>query len=169
MARVDITQDIVLERIVERLRSELDLSEQRCYETLDPDSPPVVPPGGEYFLTVSPGQGRFVEGEQVAENLTEEWSVVVATFIRIHLDQPGRDTEVLRRAGRGAFAVKKLLLAALAGHDLTDTNGQTFLRNLLYATTTEAPHVIEGQRESGPLTLCQMKIEFGVDFDWSVA
>ena len=37
MARIDVTQATVLQRIVERLRSQLSLPEQRCYETLDAD------------------------------------------------------------------------------------------------------------------------------------
>jgi len=168
MARIDVTQATVLQRIVERLRSQLSLPEQRCYETLDADSPLVVPPGGEFFLTISPGQGRFVEGEQAIGNVTEEWTVIVAAFIRIHLDEAGRDLEVLLQTGRGMFPIKRRILAALVGHDLTDDNGETFLRNLLYVIAVAAPRVIEGGRTSGPLSLYQMTLEIGVDFDWEL-
>ncbi len=168
MARIDVTQATVLERIVERLRSELDLPEQRCYETLDADSPLVVPPGGEFFITVSPGEGQFVPGEQAVGNVTEEWRVNVAVFARIHLDQSGRDLEVLLRAGRGMLAIKRDVLAALVGHDLVDDDGNTFLRNLLYIMSVAAPRVMERGRESGALTLYQMTIEVGVEFDWEL-
>jgi hypothetical protein len=168
VARIDVAQDVVLERLVERLRSALGLPEQRCYETLSPDSPPVIPPGGEYFLTVSPGPGRFVEGEQVAGNITEVWSVVVSIFSRVRLDESGRDQETLRKAGRGLLAVKQKVLTALCGHDLQTRGNDTFLRWLLYAESCTEPRVLERQAELGPLRLANMELEFGVHFDWDI-
>lgn len=150
------------------MRSQLTLPEQRCYETLDADSPLVVPPSGEFFLTVSPGAGRFIEGEQAIGNVTEEWIVVVAAFVRIHLDQPGHDLEVLLREGRGMLSVKKSILAALVGHDLLNDDNDSFLRNLLFVASASAPRVLERNRESGPLSLYQMTMDVGVDFDWEL-
>lgn len=168
MPRIDVTQDVVLERIVDRLRSQLDLSDERCYDTLDPNSPPLVPPGGEYFIIVSPGTGRFVEGEQAPPNVTEEWTITVTLYVRVHLDRTGRDAEVLRNAGRGLFGVKWLVLRALVGHDLATDDEDTFLRQLCYATGTAAPEVVEGRREMGALFLYRLQLEFAIEFDWDL-
>lgn len=168
MARVDVTQEVVLDRIIERLRSQLALNDRQCYETLDPNSPPAVPTGGEYFLTVAPGDGEFPDGEQAAENITEDWSVTVTAFSRIHLDQTDHDKEVLRNASRGLLAVKKKVLAALVGHDLAEQDTDTFLRQLLYISRCGRPELVSRDGANRGIALATLQLDFGVSFDWDL-
>lgn len=167
MARVDITQDVVLERIATRLRSELDLTESQCYETMEPEEPPAVPTGGGYFLTVAPQESQFVEEQQHPVQCMEQWAVAVTIYSRVHLDQTGRNQNALRDAARGLLAIKKDVLAALVGHDLATSDGDVFLRQLLYARSCTAPRAMD--KADGALTLAVMTITFGVDYDWDLS
>lgn len=165
MVRVDLTQDRVLEQIVAHLREELKLNDRTCYETLDPLSPR-IPKGGEYFVTVSPDDGVFVEGEQVAPNVTEEWGVIVTAYSRIRLDSTDHDERLLYNARRGLFELKRKILKALVGQDLT-YQGKEFLRNLFYAKHSSRPQAVEiaGTKGSG---LALISVVFGVDWDWDL-
>lgn len=162
MARVDVTQETVLKRIVVRLRRQLRLNRSRCYETLEPEAPAIQPVGGGHFVTVAPGDGQFVEGEQAPPNVTEEWSVLVTVYTRIKLDRLNSDQELLRDASRGLLVLKRKILKALVGHDLTTRAGDTFLRQLLFARHCNRPQH-DSERHIGWIT-----IEFGVPFDWEL-
>jgi len=162
MPRVDVTQDAVLNRLVEHLREALGLDKRQVYETLEPTAPPIIPKGGPYFVTVAPGAGQFVTGEQQIHNVTEEWSVVVTGYTRIKLDSTDHDEKVLRDAKRGLLEIKRLLLKALVGQDLTTKYSEEFLRNLLYARNVTNP---QHDRTKG---IGWISIEFGVDFDWDL-
>jgi len=168
MARVDVTQDVVLERIVARLRSELDLNERRCYEVLDPMAPPAVPVGGEYFVSVALGDGTFVSGEQVSGNVTEETTVTVTVYTRTALDSPDRDKYLLRESRRGLLVRKKSILAALVGYDLNTEDDDSFLRTLLEARRAEPPTIVERNTGDGGVYLGVLRMEFACDFDWDL-
>lgn len=171
MARVDITQSDVLDRIVVRLREQLDLDPRQCFESLDADSPPELPVGGDYFVGVSPGDGQFLTGEQVVGNVTELWSVVVTAYTRVHLDSANHDTAVLRDTSRGLLELKRKILKALVGEDLTTGDGDTFLRQLLYATDSRKPQIGTWQGGSRPrsdMSFGWVSVTFGVDFDWDI-
>lgn len=164
MARVDVTQDVVVERIVARLRSELHLNERQCYEVLDPMAPPAVPVGGEYFMSVALGDGTFATAEQVSGNVTEETIFTVTIYCRIALDSPDRDQHALREPRRGLLMRKKSVLAALVGHDLTTEDDDTFLRTLLEARRAPRPEIVE--RDS--VYLVVLRLDFACDFDWDL-
>jgi len=162
MARLDIQQDEVIERIVARLLAYLELGTRQVFETLEPLAPPTIPKGGPYFVTVSPGEGDFIEGEQAPGNITEEWYVTVTAYSRIRLDSTDHDQKLLRDASRGLLILKKKLLAALVGQDITDTGGDTFLRQLLFAKRAERPR---HDRDKG---IAWISVTFGVHFDWEL-
>lgn len=168
MARVDVTQDVVLDRFVERLRSALKLNEQQCYETLNAEEPPAVPIGGDYFLTVAPGEGDFIDGEQAVGNVTENWAVTVTIYSRVRLDQTDHDKQTLSLAGRGLLHVKKDILKALVGHDLSEEDDDTFLRQTLYAIRTTRPELVSKDGATRGMALAVMRIDFGVSFDWDL-
>jgi hypothetical protein len=165
MTRIDTTQDIVLTRIVARLQGALGLPEHRCYETLEPLVDPPIPKGGYYFLTVSPGDGRYDEGMQVgggAEQLMEMASVTVTAYALIALDPGDTATEILHKVNRGMLPIKKAILDALVGHDLTDSGGNYLLRQQIYAIQAWRP------RYNKDTKIAMIAVGFGTDFDWDI-
>jgi len=166
MSRIDTTEDIVLTRIVARLRSELTLPDHRCYETLEPLVDPPVPKGGDYFLTVSPGDGRFDEGMQVgggADQLMEMSSVTVTAYSKIVLDPGDRATQILHKVSRGMLPIKKLILGSLVGHDLLDGDGNSLLRAYLYAIQSWRPRYNKDSK------IAMIAVGFGTDYDWDLS
>lgn len=165
MTRIDVTQEVVLARIVARLRDVLDLPEHRCYETLEPLADPPIPKGGDYFLTVSPGDGRFDVAMQEAagaEQLQELASVTVTAYSKIALDPGDRATEILHKVSRGMLPLKRGILAALVGHDLLDEDGNSFLRSYLYAIQSWRP------RYNADSKIAAVAVAFGTDYDWDL-
>jgi hypothetical protein len=165
MAREDITQPEVLQRIIEHLRAALNLLPTQCVEAIEPSSPPEIARGGDFFITVSPGESFFVEGEQQIDNITEEWSVTVTAYSRIRLDYADTDEKLLRDASRGLLIAKGRILKALVGQDLEndETPAGTFLRQLLFAERCGRPMYDEKK------TIGWISIDFGVHYDWDLA
>lgn len=164
MARVDLTQSQVLQAIVAHLRDTLDLNNRNCYESLMPDAPPTLPVGGEIIVSVAPGEGQFVEGEQQVGNITEEWTIIVTAYSRIRLASTDHDFETLQDDQRGLLEMKRKVLQALCGDDPTtdDEDANTFVRQLLYAIRADRPQH-DRDKEIGWISII-----FGVDFDWDL-
>jgi hypothetical protein len=166
VARIDSTQDAILKAVVDRLREILQLSKALCYETLEPLVDPPIPKGGEYFLTVSPGDSVFDEALQAGGGrfqLTEMGSVTVTAYAKIRLDAGDRVTEVLHTVGRGMMPIKLRILDALVGHDLADAAGDLLLRHPIYAMRSWRPQY---NAESG---IARVAVGFGTDFDWDMS
>ncbi len=164
MARSDITQTDVLTAIMLQLRSSLGLNARQCFETLEPLSPPVIPKGGDYFVSVAPGEGVFVDGEQAAGNCTEEWSIIVTAYTRIRLDSTDHEQLLLQDTSRGLLILKAKILAALVGGDPT-SGGNPFMRDLIFAQQAERPrHGDMGKAQD----IGSISIYFGVHFDWDL-
>ncbi|WP_321376943.1 hypothetical protein [Trichococcus shcherbakoviae] len=164
-SRIDIDQSTVLERVVAQLRSALNLGERQVYETLDTNYLPRIPTGGAFFLAVSAADSTFPEGEQTPGNLTEDWGVFVTAYTRIKLDSTDRDEKTLRDASRGLLSIKRKILAALVGQDLTTEDGDTFLRQTLFARSCGRP---EAKEMPNKVPIGVITLEFGVSFDWDV-
>jgi len=158
--RIDITQDLVLEAIVGRLRSELGLNERTCWETAFPQDV-ILPESGDFFVVVSPDSGDFTQGEQQIGNVSEQWDIRVAVYSRVQLDSADRESEAFRAADRGLFQSLAKVLKTLVGHDL-EYNEDHFLRQLLFAKSL-------GRCESfGPTAkglLMRTSALLGVNFD----
>lgn len=171
MARTDTVQADILERILVRLRVKLGLNDRTCFEVLAPDQPNMVP-GGDFFVTVSPGGGQFEQGEQARSgfgtlaNVTEYSDAVVTAYCRIRLDSTGHDQYLLRDARRGLLFLKKQILSVLVGQDVVLDTGDTVLRQTLYVRGVEAPKML--QDSSAGTYLGAISITFGVDFDWDL-
>jgi len=167
MAREDITQDVVLQRFVERLRGELGLENRQCFETADALTPPRIPIGGDFYVVVSGGDDTFETGEQASPNVTVFWDVYVTFYNRIGTDQTDHAEELMRNIKRGLLSIKRKVLVALIGHDLTTTDDETtFLRQLLYAKHCTRANVLEDTQGGGMIAM--MTLTFGVDFDWDI-
>ena len=166
MARVDIEQIEVVGAIVLRLQTALTLSDRQVYPVARARDVPLIPVGGDYFLTVATGDGTFVPEEQVAGNITEDSDVTVSVYTRIRSDSTGHDAYLLLDDARGLFAVKKLILGALCGQDLIDESGSTFLRQLIFAKHCEAPDIVTAGRDG--VACGVIRLTFGVNYDWSI-
>jgi hypothetical protein len=165
VGRWDTLQATVFDSFLKKLRTSLSLSTSQCYPTLDP-SQPVIPPGGDYWLSVAPGDSTFPPGEQVPTNITEEWSLIVTIYNRMRLDPAGRDTALLTDPTRGLWALKRQVMAALVGEDLVDVGGAAFLRQLVFITRASRGEII--QQDAKGIAVATMHLEFGVSFDWDL-
>jgi hypothetical protein len=159
MARSDIAQTDVMTAIVALLRSELNLNERQCFLSLEPGSP-TIPMGGDFWITVAPGDGMFVDGEQATPNVTEETIVTVTVFARMMRDSTDRDTKMLQDTTSGLLVLKGRVLGVLVGAD-PESGGNTFVRDLIFAQRAGRPGV-------GPQGVAAwLSIDFGVNFDWT--
>ncbi len=158
-SRSDISQTDVMTAIVALLRSELDLNERQCFLAIEAGQP-TIPTGGDYWLTVAPGDGIFVDGEQAEDNCTEETTVTVTAYARMMRDSTDRDTKTLQDATQGLLVLKGKVLEVLVGADPISNQG-TFVRDVIFAKRPER----SGVGQNG--IAAWMSIDFGVNFDWS--
>jgi len=166
MARVDIAQADVVDRLVAHLRETLGLNDRQCYETVELEVPGLMPKGGEYIVTVALGDGVFdVEHQEGggANQLTEQVTIEVTVYTRIKLDPVDHHGYLLGDDRRGLLELKRKILQALVGIDLEDAAGDTFLRQFLYAKAAAAP-VYDPEKGIG-----WVSIYFGVDYDWNLS
>jgi hypothetical protein len=164
MPRVDTTFDIVLTAIAERLRTQLGINARQGYESVNPESP-VFPPGGNTCIIVTPGDGTFDAEMQIgggAAQLSHRASVMVTYYTNQKLDSTHHSEKTLHDSKRGLMRWMRKILRVLVGHDLVDPDGNTFLRQTLYATHSYRPYV---DANTG---MARISLEFGVDFDWDL-
>jgi len=148
--------------VLSRLRSELDLEANQCFLAYQPLALSELPRGGDYFLAVSPGGGRFEPAEQVAGNVTEDWTFTVTIYVRSALDRADEAEQALLSATGGLYERKRQVLAALVGWDTGLAQ-----RQLTYCIQSSAPQLLE--RLGSPQTLLwALSLEFGLPFDWEL-
>lgn len=166
MAR-DTTQVEVLQRILDRLRATLALNDRQCYLSLSRWLPPRQGTvGGDFWVVVSPGPGRFEESYQIGGGtlqVTEQTEVVVAACTRIRLDQAEHAEILFTDTTRGLYRLKERILNALASHELAGTDGQPLLVQYLTPTSTGPP---EYDPQSG---IACVTVTFACDFNWNLA
>lgn len=169
MGRADVTQDVVLQRITSILRNALGLNESTCYETLEPPGYTAIP-AASFWITIRPGHGHFHENEQSPVQCIETWNVQVTLYAKVALDRAGHDRETLLEAARGLYPNKLKVLKALVGIDPTTdgtTDGDTFVRQLVYCTGCSMPQVasIENTPNRG---IGYMTLDFDFSWDWDL-
>ena len=165
MARRDVTAIEVLDSVLLRLRDQLKLDEAHCYDTIRPDVF-CIPPGGNYWVTVSWGGGSFDDAMQVGggqEQTTHDAHVFVSVYTKIALDKTGNDHKLLTEKNRGLLELERKVLKALVAADLTVTDGSTFLRQFVPVLQDDPP-VYNTDKQVGTITL-----HFGVSFDWDLS
>jgi hypothetical protein len=166
-SRIDIVEVDVLASVLLRVQTELGLNDRQCYPVRDVLYVPVIPPGGDYFVTISVGDGIFNEGEQIPQQCIENSEFTVSGFTRIKTDSTGHDGYMLTDASRGTLPIKRKILKALVGKDLEDADGTTFLRQLVFAKRASAPEIVEIGDKG---VLCGVvRITFGIKYDWNLA
>lgn len=139
--RIESTLDVILSRIVERLKFVIPgADDQTCYLADDPDelrsgllktAPAEVcflvcpAPGGQFDPAFWAGGGEFTIEVNTVVTVTVHKAIELA-------DQQGRGRELLTAANRGLFSqYMPLVMTALAGHDLTNTDGNWILSKAL--------------------------------------
>lgn len=163
--RIDSSLDIILNRIVARLREQIEgANEANCYVSDDPDG---LPAGNssQFIYVVSPApSGRFNEG-MFDGGGTLQATVDTVLTVTVHStamnDQPHRAEQFFLNESRGLFASKASpVLKALAGHDLTDQEGDWILTQPIIPLdyNWERPNQKKGSVQFG----------FRIMFDWKL-
>ncbi len=141
--------------------------------TLDPPGHMTFIPASDWWLTVTPGEGVFVDGEQAFPNVTEEFNVVVCIYTRIRLDHTGEDRVLVLHGARGLYALKQKIMSVMIGQDLTlswrdEAGADTFLRAMVRLVHASAPTVSVVPSDTR-LTIGFMTLTFVLPFDWAQA
>jgi hypothetical protein len=164
-ARKDIPQWSVHQAILRQLRTALDLAPAQCYPVIRAEDVPVLPAGGDYFLTVAWEPGIFPQDEEQWTGACEEQAAIIITiYTRIHLDPPNSDDHLLWDATKGLAVLKRKVLKAMIGQDLTDTDGAPFLRQLIHARSSGRFDSVKVGSGDG-VALGMVQLTFGVSFD----
>jgi len=162
MARIDVDQDTVLTRLVAHLQSTLSLNARQCFPVVDPDQPPELPVGGTFFVGVGVAEGQLFPDEQISGNISEDSDVEVTGYSRIHLDSADHDEKLYQETNRGTLILKKKLIKAVAGVDLTTAGGDNFLRQPMYVKRASRTQY------DGDQMIAWITITIGVDFDCDI-
>lgn len=164
---IDTDESAVFMALVALLRSRLQLDENHCFEQAEPLQGFGRPPSGDYWLTVSPGDGDFANGEFQAgggaEQVTEFNEATLIGYTRIRLDSTDRDTMLLHDLQRGLLPIKKRLLWAVCGKQLVDASGNELLRSLIYAKRGVKANYDKQE------TIGWIGIVIGLDYDWDLS
>jgi hypothetical protein len=168
MTRIDTTESLVYEGVLALLREGFGLNERTCYLTLEPEDATLIPPSGDFWVSMAPGGGQFFQGEQVATNITENTKVRITIYSRMRLDSAGPAEHLMLETTRGLTVLKRKLLAILVNQDM-DAPPQPYssgdvlaLRQGIYATSSGRPQM---DPKRG---IAWWTFEFGVDFDWDI-
>lgn len=177
MSRVDVTQSQAMEAVRLKLLEKFPaLNDSTCFFSINPMQS-VIPPGGDFWLTVSAGDGQFdqemMDGS-VADQCLEYGEVIVSAYSRIRLDRVGRDTSLMDDDARGLLSLKHQILKSLSGSDLLvpeEEPTDTFLRELLRPIRTTAPDVFEVANNPGRarMEIGIVSIVFSLHFDWDLS
>lgn len=163
------TLDEILTQIVARLIDQITAATAAtCYLSLDPDSLPAGNPGGTFFV-VSPAiagnfdGGMFDGGGQ--NQTTVVWPIVVTVWNTSILDESGHDTQFITNATLGVVVNGTLVLKALAGHDLQDT--EVTPNEILAQPIFPSDAAIDRREPSKGKGF--MQFGFNVTFDWDLS
>ncbi len=151
----------VLESVLLFYRQRLELPEDAVFPTVNILAPGEALPGGEFFITITVGDGQFPLEEQDDEQLRENCQFTAMAFLRKTADWGGRDTQFLLDRRRGALALQNRLLL-IVGEELKDPPGDFLIASRVYAVGTIAPTYDDVK------LLGWTGVRFGVEFDWSI-
>jgi len=165
MARIDISQADAMDAFTTHLRDELELNNRTCYQTIEPLAPPNMPVGAPWWVSVSPGDSSFDESMQVGGGqlqLSESMGITVTGYNRTRLDSTDHDEKLFSDAVRGLFVVKHRILKAVAQIDISDDDGNTFLRSYVIVSGADRPGY-DADKGTG-----WQGIHFRLEWDWDL-
>lgn len=163
-----VDEQTILAAVVQRLQDALLLPDGRCFLTVEPLSGAGAPAGGDYWLTVSPGDSDFDQGLQYgggANQVTENATCIVTGYTRIRLDPTARDDRLLKDLQKGLLPIKQKILAAMLADpaQLTDELGNPLLRSFITAIGSQKPN---HDRDKG---VGWVGVVFSIPFDWDLS
>lgn len=161
----DTEQAAVLDALVARLIDQIPaLSTKNCFLSILEDPPNYA--SDNVFLTVAPSAGIFPDEFQDGggeHQCTEETGAVISIFSRFQANRPGHERALLSDFARGILRMKRLVLKALVGQNLTSTDDANYvLRDFIKAKKSSFPAYV-GQEQ-----LVKVAIEFSTVFDWNL-
>lgn len=165
MPRIPTDQVTVLTAVVGRLIDQVsEFNPANCFLSLEtePDfrlSHPlcclVSPMGGQFEHDVFVGGGM--------DAVIEDSGVIVSVWSNLKRDQRGHAGRVLADQSRGLLILKGRILAALAGHDLADGDGNQLLVNLMAPRQSQHPQTgVQVDQLTG------FSLMFATDFEWDL-
>lgn len=164
---IPTTQDVVLQRVVARLISQLSgsgFAAANCY-VADPPEPPTTDMAHNLFVLVTAGSGQYPDDVHAgggANTPFEESSVWVTIYSRIKLDRPFAADASLTNASRGLLPIKRLVLKALCGHNLLDGSGNEILTRYMAPFNCSQPG-----RDTEDFAA--VSLAFHTDFEWDLS
>jgi hypothetical protein len=150
----------ILQAILDRLRSELQLGERTAFLALSHSEPPKVPRAGDWVLTVTPGRSQYpLEEQAFGQQLVEELVITVTIYTRIALDPVDHAEALILDATRGLAEAKRRVARALAGRMLF--SGPTpLVRDALELRFASEIHYAPEAH------IAWQELDFAVRFDW---
>lgn len=167
-------QATILERIVARLISQIEVLQPETCFVSDLPTPIVWPPSSDLFVTVSPGEGEYDQGMFAAageQQVCERGSFIVAVFKSQQADSISAAQTVMLQPGEGSLAYWKLAILQALLKDAWEPSNNVgpLLRDALYPIRASKPEEIRqwGDDESGP-RWSRMMMAFGITWDWDI-
>jgi hypothetical protein len=160
---VDSSQADILDAVERFYSRVLKLPAASLFPSQQPMAPPAGLPGGNFWLTVTVGDGSFPLEEQFPEQLREEVEITVTGFSRVELDEKGRDHKLLKDAERGLLAIKRKILSII-GQQLKKPDGTPIGADRIYARRATRPEAVSNERDN----LGTVSVSFALAFDWEL-
>lgn len=161
----DSEQAEVLAALVKLLIDKIPaLSTKSCFLTVLPVPPHL--PSDNLMVTVSPNGGTFPEEFTAGGGefqCTEDTSAIITILSRFQANRPGHEQALLSDQARGMLRMKKLILKAVTGKNLTSTvDANLVLRNLMAPRQSSTPEYV------GDEQLAQIGITVSLMYDWAL-
>lgn len=161
----DCDQSDILESVERFYARVLKLSKDSLFPSQQPMAPPAALPGGDYWLTVTVGDGTFPLEEQFPEQLVEDTDFIVTAFTRVQLDETGRDHKLLKHEQRGLLRIKRKILSII-GQQLALDDGTPIGADRVYAVRASKPEALVNPAKG--INLGTVSVTFRLAFDWSI-
>lgn len=161
----DSEQSAVLDALAKLLIDSIPvLSTKNCFISILEDPPQM--PSDDVFVTVAPTAGDFPEEFQDGggpNQCTEYTGAIISIFSRFQANRPGQERDALSDFARGILKMKRLVLKAVVGKNLTSAaDGNQVLRELIKAKKSSFPAYVNNEQ------LVKVGIEVSTPFDWNL-
>jgi hypothetical protein len=151
----------LVEAVMRFYQHRFSLPADSVFPVLNALTPPPFPAGGQFYVGIAVGDGRFVLEEEDDEQLREDCAFTAIGYTRMQADWGRRADKFLLNRTRGGLAIQgKMLL--IVGTELTDLNGDGLIASRVYAQGTVAPNYDQAQQ------IGWSGIRFGIEFDWDL-
>lgn len=165
------TQDEVLTKIVERIRSQIEEfnAENKCFVSLEPE--PEEEQRQQIFSTVSPAEGTYDAGMFDGagnDGVREVSGFIVTVFSEMKLDRPDGSQKLLQHDARGLLALKLKILKALLsnadGSQWTPTNasGTPILTDYIAPVSAGFPMAADSGKHG------RLSVTFSANWVWNL-